>query len=200
VLGTVQGAALRSARAYARPSGLDGACAQMVGRHLRDGRRMLFPSGTNGALIDPLDGLEKHSRLFDRFRTCAFHSLVEVRFLRFCPLTIAASGASLFAFDGCCDAPPSAFGHRRGAAVDRRPQGLNQQLPATSRIRSAMRTPILGRRGVIGCTVGDREDSTTNSKVQVERFDSHRSVNRREKPSGSAPRSPMSVSGPHQRF
>jgi hypothetical protein len=52
VLGTVQGAALRSARAYARPSGLDGACAQMIGRHLRDGHRMLFPSGTNGA-FDP---------------------------------------------------------------------------------------------------------------------------------------------------
>jgi hypothetical protein len=30
VLGTVQGAALRSARASARPSGLDGACAQMM--------------------------------------------------------------------------------------------------------------------------------------------------------------------------
>jgi hypothetical protein len=75
VLGTVQGAALRSARAYARPSGLDGACAQMVGRHLRDGRRMLFPSGTNGALIDPSGGLEKHSRLFHRFRTRAFHEL-----------------------------------------------------------------------------------------------------------------------------
>ena len=30
VLGTVQGAALRSARACARPSGLDGACAQMI--------------------------------------------------------------------------------------------------------------------------------------------------------------------------
>ena len=57
VLGTVQGAALRSARACARPSGLDGACAQMIGGQLRDGRRMLFPSGTNGALIDPSDGL-----------------------------------------------------------------------------------------------------------------------------------------------
>jgi len=49
VLGTVQGAALRSARAYARPLGLDGACAQMVGRQLRDGLRMLFLSGTDGA-------------------------------------------------------------------------------------------------------------------------------------------------------
>jgi hypothetical protein len=57
VLGTVQGAALRSARACARPSGLDGACAQMIGTQLRDGRRMLFPSGTDGALIDPLDDL-----------------------------------------------------------------------------------------------------------------------------------------------
>jgi hypothetical protein len=42
----------------ARPSGLDGACAQMIGGQLRDGRRMLFPSGTDSALIDPLDGLE----------------------------------------------------------------------------------------------------------------------------------------------
>jgi hypothetical protein len=66
VLGTVQGAALRSARAYARPSGLDGACAQMIVGQLRDGRRMLFPSGTHGALIDPLDALRKRSRVFDR--------------------------------------------------------------------------------------------------------------------------------------
>ena len=63
-----------------------------------------------------------------------------------------------------------------------------------------MRAPILSRRGVIECTVGDREDSTTNYNVLVERFDSHRSLSRCEKPSGSAPRSPMSVSGPHQRF
>jgi hypothetical protein len=27
----------------ARPSGLDGACAQMIGGQLRDGHRMLFP-------------------------------------------------------------------------------------------------------------------------------------------------------------
>jgi hypothetical protein len=59
VLGTVQGAALRSARACARPSGLDGACAQMIDGQLRDGHRMLFPSGTNGASIDPSDGREK---------------------------------------------------------------------------------------------------------------------------------------------
>ena len=83
VLGTVQGAALRSARACARPSGLDGACAQMIGGQLCDGRRMLFPSGTNGALIDPSDGLEKSSRIFDRFRTRAFHSLAGLHFLRF---------------------------------------------------------------------------------------------------------------------
>jgi hypothetical protein len=43
-----------------------------------------------------------------------------------------------------------------------------------------MRTPILSRRGVIECTVGDREDSTTNYNVLVERFDSHRSLNRGE--------------------
>jgi hypothetical protein len=55
VLGTVQGSALRSDRACARPSGLDGACAQMISRHLRDGHRMLFPSGTNCSLIDQLD-------------------------------------------------------------------------------------------------------------------------------------------------
>jgi hypothetical protein len=42
VLGTVQGATLRSARASARPSGLDGACAQMIRGQLGDGRRMLF--------------------------------------------------------------------------------------------------------------------------------------------------------------
>ena len=67
VLGTVQGAALRSARAYARPSGLDGACAQTIGGQLRDGRRMLFRSGTDGAFIDPSDGLEKRSRMFRSF-------------------------------------------------------------------------------------------------------------------------------------
>ena len=57
--------------------------AQMIGGHLRDGRRMLLPSGTNGALIDPSDGLEKRSHMFDRFRTRAFHPLVEVHFSRF---------------------------------------------------------------------------------------------------------------------
>jgi hypothetical protein len=88
VLGTVQGAALRSARAYAhpgvaRPSGLDGACAQMILWQLRDGRRMLVPSGTNRALIDPSDGLARHSHIFDRFRTRAFRPLLEVHFSRF---------------------------------------------------------------------------------------------------------------------
>jgi hypothetical protein len=39
VLGTVQGSSLRSDRACARPSGLDGACAQIRCRPLRDGRR-----------------------------------------------------------------------------------------------------------------------------------------------------------------
>jgi hypothetical protein len=39
VLGTVQGAALRSARACARPAGLDDACAQIAFWQLRDGRR-----------------------------------------------------------------------------------------------------------------------------------------------------------------
>lgn len=107
VLGTVQGSALRSDRARARPSGLDGACAQMIRRHLRDGHRMLFPSGTNGALIDPSDGLEKRSYLVRRFRTRAFRPLAEAHFSRFCPLTSVASGASLFAFDGAATHHPS---------------------------------------------------------------------------------------------
>jgi hypothetical protein len=180
---------------------LDGACAQMIGGHLRDGRRMLLPSGTNGALIDPSNGLEKRSCMFDRFRTRAFRPLVEVHFSRFCPLTSVASGASLFAFDRCCDAPSSALGHRRGAAVDRRPQGLNQQLPCDEQgndRRCACRSSVA--EASLNARFGDREDSTTNYNVQVERFDSHRSLNRCEKPSGSAPRSSMSVSGPHQRF
>jgi hypothetical protein len=83
VLGTVQGAALRSARAYARPSGLDGAGAQMITGQLRDGHRMLSPSGTHGALIDPSNGFEERSRVFDRCRTCALPPLVEIHFLRF---------------------------------------------------------------------------------------------------------------------
>ena len=83
VLGTVQGAALRSARACARPSGLDGACAQMIRGQLRDGRRMLLPSGTHDASMDPLDGIEERSRVFDPFRTRAISPLVEVHFSRF---------------------------------------------------------------------------------------------------------------------
>jgi len=39
VLGTVQGSTLRFDRARARPSGLDGACAQLADWQLRDGRR-----------------------------------------------------------------------------------------------------------------------------------------------------------------
>jgi hypothetical protein len=83
VLGTVQGSPLRSDRASARPSGLDSACAQMIGRHLRDGHRMLFPSGTNGALIHPSNGREKRSHMLNRFRTRAFHPLVGFTFCDF---------------------------------------------------------------------------------------------------------------------
>jgi hypothetical protein len=83
VLGTVQGSALRSDRACARPSGLDGACAQMIRGQLRDGRRMLLPSGTHSASMDPLDGIEESSRVFDPFRTRAISPLVEVHFSRF---------------------------------------------------------------------------------------------------------------------
>jgi hypothetical protein len=172
----VQGAALRSGRAYARPSGLDGACAQMIGRHLRDGHRMLFPSGTNGALIDPSDGREKRSYMFDRFRTRAFRPLVEVHFSRFCPLTTVASGASLFAFDECCDAPPSAFGHRRGAAVDRRPQGLNQQLPCDEQgndrrcaRRSSVAEASLNARLVIVRTAPPTTTCWLNASTRIDR-------------------------------
>jgi hypothetical protein len=83
VLGTVQGSSLRSARAYARPAGLDGACAQMIRRQLRDGRRMLLPSGTHDASMDPLDGIEESSRVFDPFPTRAISLVVEVHVCRF---------------------------------------------------------------------------------------------------------------------
>ena len=78
----------------------------MIVGQLRDGRRMLFPSGTHVVLIDPLNGLEERSRVFDPFRTRAFHPLVEVHFSRFCPLTVVASGASLFVFDGAATHHP----------------------------------------------------------------------------------------------
>jgi hypothetical protein len=80
VLGTVQGAALRSARACARPSGLDGACAQMIRGQLRDGRCMLLPFGTHDASMDPFDGIEERSGVFDSFRTRAIRSFIEVHF------------------------------------------------------------------------------------------------------------------------
>ena len=51
VLGTVQGSSLRSARAYARPAGLDGACAQITSWPLRDGRRMNAATGGAGLAI-----------------------------------------------------------------------------------------------------------------------------------------------------
>jgi hypothetical protein len=82
VLGTVQGAALRSARADARPSGLDGACAQMIVGQLRDGLRMLFLSGRHVVLIDLLNGFGDLSRVFDRFRKRAFHPPFEIHFSR----------------------------------------------------------------------------------------------------------------------
>jgi hypothetical protein len=78
----------------------------MIGGQLRDGRRMLFRSGTDGAFIDPSDGLEKRSHMFGRFRTRAVHPPIEVHFSRFCPLTIGASGASLFVFDGAATHHP----------------------------------------------------------------------------------------------
>jgi excisionase family DNA binding protein len=178
VLGTVQGSPLPSDRASARPSGLDGACAQMIGRHLRDGHHMLFPSGTSGALIHPSNGREKRSHMFDRFRTHAFHPLVEVHFSRFCPLTIVARGASLFAFDGCCDAPPSAFGHRRGAAVDRRPQDRDQPRPSTREIGNDRRLSPASRKNasIEACGqksptltrhAGVREDSTPSAECRL---------------------------------
>ena len=74
MLGTVQGAALRSARACARPSGLDGACAQMIVGRLRDGLRMLFLSGRHVVLIDLLNG-------FGIARACSIPS-GNVRFTR----------------------------------------------------------------------------------------------------------------------
>jgi hypothetical protein len=55
----------------------------MIDRQLRDGRRMLFPSGTHGASIDPFDDLEEGSNVVDRFRTRALHALVEVSVSRF---------------------------------------------------------------------------------------------------------------------
>jgi hypothetical protein len=47
VLGTVQGSSLRSARASARPAGLDGACAQIMSWPLRDGRGVMTLSWTD---------------------------------------------------------------------------------------------------------------------------------------------------------
>jgi hypothetical protein len=55
----------------------------MIDRQLRDGRRMLSPSGTHGASIDPFDRLAKRSRVVDRFRTRALHTLAEVHFCNF---------------------------------------------------------------------------------------------------------------------
>ena len=55
----------------------------MIRGQLRDGRRMLLPSGTHGASMDPLDGIEERSRVFDPFRTRAIRPLVEVHFSRF---------------------------------------------------------------------------------------------------------------------
>jgi hypothetical protein len=57
--------------------------AQMIRGQLRDGRRMLLLSGTNDASMDPLDGIEERSRVFDPFWTRAIGSLVEVHFSRF---------------------------------------------------------------------------------------------------------------------
>jgi hypothetical protein len=74
VLGTVQGAALRSARAYARPSGLDGACVQMIDGQLRDGRPMLSVRNTRrtGSI---------HWKAFEERRVCSTVS-GHVRFTR----------------------------------------------------------------------------------------------------------------------
>ena len=83
VLGTVQGSALRSDRACARPSGLDGACAQMIGGQLRDGRRMLFPSGTTAHRSIYRTVSRSAPVSFDRFRTRALHSSVEAHFSRY---------------------------------------------------------------------------------------------------------------------
>lgn len=118
----------------------------MIGGHLRDGRRMLFRSGTDGAFIDPSDGLEKRPHMFDRFRTRAFHPLVEVHFWRFCQLTIVASGASLFAFDGAATHhPPLSVTDAEQPLIVALRASINSYLRRAGK-RSAMRTPILSRR------------------------------------------------------
>ena len=81
VLGTVQGSALRSARACARPTGLDGACAQMISGQLRDGRRVLSASGTHGALNESSDGFENDHVCAIALLKRALHPFVEFHFL-----------------------------------------------------------------------------------------------------------------------
>jgi hypothetical protein len=81
VLGTVQGSPLRSDRASARPSGLDGACAQMISRRLRDGPRMLSASGTHGTLNESTDDFENDRGCAIALRKRALHPFVELHFL-----------------------------------------------------------------------------------------------------------------------
>ena len=79
MLGTVQGAALRSDRARTRGlRALTVAARRSSGGQLRDGRRMLFPSGTQGALIERSHGLASARVCSIGFRKRALHSLVEV--------------------------------------------------------------------------------------------------------------------------
>ena len=63
MLGTVQGSPLRSARASARPSGLDGACAQPVSWPLRDGQRRMALGWTDLDLTTTSSGAMLRSSL-----------------------------------------------------------------------------------------------------------------------------------------
>ncbi len=132
VLGTVQGSALRSDRASARPSGLDGACAQII-----DSNYMMPVTSSLGPDRISLCGdnlTTLNAIACDAFFAGHPHS---TRLLR--------SIFSIFAVDArrerrysarirwCCTHRPPRIGHRRGAAVDHRLQGGDQQLPGTSR-------------------------------------------------------------------
>ena len=152
----------------------------MIGGQLRDGLRMLFLSGKDGALIDLLNAIEGRSREFDPFRTPACRHFVQVHFSRFWSLTVVASSATLCVFVGAArtvlresvtDAEQLIIVAFR-AAINSYLERAGKRSMCTSIISLGLAddcsqsTTLAGRTPKRHRMVGDRKDSTTNRTVQ----------------------------------
>ena len=113
--------------------------------------------------------------MFDRFRTRAFRRSLGFIFAILIVDDGVASGASLFAFDGAATHhPPRSVTDAEQPLIVALRAAINSYLTRRSATNATYRRPRarrLLRHGAspIECTVGDREDSTTNATCRLKR-------------------------------